>query len=79
MATGLAWVRGSEFQGDWLGLSGVPGRWVSRGPTLGFPLEIQVFYPFSRFVGVGAYAFYDLNAPQPFSGATVTIVMGKLR
>lgn len=80
VAAGLAYVRGSEWReerGPWVSLFG--GERVLRGPVLGFPLEIQVFYRLGRFVGVGTYAFCNLNALKPFGGVTVTLILGKLR
>ncbi|MDZ7270365.1 MAG: hypothetical protein ONB17_02005 [candidate division KSB1 bacterium] len=79
LAGGVGMVHGWEFQGPWLDLFGHgQGTWVDKGTALGFPLEIQAFIPICRFFGVGTYYFCNINPFRSFSGATVTLVFGKL-
>jgi len=79
-AAGCVLVTGQEWVGPWLSLWGGPvGEWVRKGPALGFAVEGQFQVLLNRFMGVGMYAYYDLNHVRCFGGATVTLIVGRLR
>ena len=42
------------------------------------PLETQVLYMPSSFVGIGAYAFADINAERTFGGVMLMLQLGRL-
>jgi hypothetical protein len=46
--------------------------------TVTVPAEVQLFWRFSGFVGVGLYAFASLNS-DTFAGATLALQAGRLR
>ena len=49
------------------------------GPTIGIPVEAQLFWRPFRFLGIGLYGFANLNPEEPFVGATLSFQFGKLR
>jgi hypothetical protein len=53
---------------------------ISRnsGPLPGFALEGQFFFTVSRFLGLGFYAYGDLNRERSFGGANVSVIIGKM-
>jgi hypothetical protein len=71
---GLAYVEGTISHGLF---SSRPPEKI--GPTIGIPVEAQLFWrPFS-FLGIGLYGFANLNPEEPFVGATLSFQFGKLR
>jgi hypothetical protein len=59
------------------GLGAVEAPDGSRG--VGVPVEAQLFWRFSKIVGLGLYAFGDLNGEAAFGGATLALQVGRLR
>ena len=49
------------------------------GPTIGIPLEAQLFWRPSSFLGIGLYGFANLNPAESFYGFTLNLQIGKLR
>ena len=49
------------------------------GPTIGLPLEAQLFWRSFRFIGIGLYGYANINPEESFAGATLNIQIGKLR
>jgi hypothetical protein len=70
---GLAFVGGSISQG--LFSTKEPEK---IGPTIGLPLEVQLFFRPARFLGIGLYGFANLNPEESFVGATISLQLGKL-
>ncbi len=79
LAAGCALVGGAEFQGSLFGLFEEQGEWVKKGPVPGIALEGQLQVVLSSFLGLGLYAYANLNDLEPFSGVTATLVLGRLR
>ena len=74
VGVGLAFVEGSISHGLF---SSKPPEKI--GPTIGIPLEAQLFWRPTRFLGVGLYGFANLNPEEPFVGVTLSFQFGKLR
>lgn len=80
---GLAFVEG-EFVDDGLSFCNFfsqdcePKETV-KVQTVGVPLEVQLFWRPTRFVGVGAYLFANLNTVASFGGASASIQLGLFR
>lgn len=49
------------------------------GPTVGLPLEAQLFWRPFRFIGIGLYGYANINPEESFAGATLSVQLGKLR
>ena len=49
------------------------------GPVIGVPLEAQLFWRPLSFLGLGLYAFANINSKQSFVGCTISLQIGKLR
>ena len=47
--------------------------------AIGVPLEIQLYWRFTRFVGLGLYTFANFNSEKSFAGVTICVQAGKLR
>jgi len=77
IAIGLARVTGSRSEG--LDLFGTGTGREDIVPTLGLPIELQLFGNIVRNLGLGLYAYANLNAEQVFGGITVNLRLGKLR
>jgi hypothetical protein len=74
VGVGLAFVEGSISHG--LFSTKEPEK---IGPTIGIPVEAQLFWRPARFLGIGLYAFANLNSEEPFAGITLGFQFGKLR
>ncbi|UCE05771.1 MAG: hypothetical protein JSW07_19605 [bacterium] len=74
VGVGLASVKGSFSHGLF---SSRPPEKI--GPTIGIPLEAQLFWRPAHFLGIGLYAFANLNSEEPFAGITLGFQFGKLR
>ena len=74
VGAGLALVEGSISHG--LFSNKEPEK---IGPTLGVPLELQLFWRPSSFLGIGLYGFANLNPEESFVGATISLQLGKLK
>ena len=48
------------------------------GPLPGFALEGQFFFTVSRFLGLGFYAYGDLNRERSFGIVNVSVIVGKM-
>ncbi len=48
------------------------------GRSLAIPAELQLFWRFSRYAGIGAYVFGSFGEEQ-FAGATLGLQVGRLR
>lgn len=75
--TGWAVVTGAVF-GGWPPCTPW-GEWVKKGPVLGMSLEGQLQVLLSSFLALGLYWYADLNGLAPFTGVTVTLILGRLR
>jgi hypothetical protein len=51
----------------------------NKPSVIGFPVETQVSWRPSRFLGVGLYGFADINHLRSFAGVTLGIQLGRLR
>ena len=71
------------------GLAMVEGR-ISHGilsskeldniePTIGMPVEVQLFWRPASVIGIGLYGFANLNPEESFYGCTLSLQIGKLR
>ncbi len=74
VGAGIAFVEGSISQG--LFSIKAPEK---IGPTIGIPVEAQLFWRPAHFLGIGLYAFANLNSEEPFAGITLGFQFGKLR
>lgn len=74
IGVGLAFVEGSISHGLF---SLIPPEKI--GPTIGIPLEVQLFWRPTRFLGMGLYGFANLNPEEPYVGVTLSFQLGKLR
>jgi len=76
-AVGIARVTGSRY----IGRPGLfsSGRRVGTQPTIGLPIEAQLFHKLGRIAGLGACMYADINSEQTFGGITLNIQLGKLR
>ncbi len=72
LACGPAVVFGSRC-------SGLFGTRRTVAPTLGAALALQAFTSLGAHIGVGGYAYADLNGEQPFAGLTLNLFVGRLR
>jgi hypothetical protein len=43
------------------------------------PAEVQLFWRFASYVGIGLYGFGSLNSRDSFGGATLALQFGRLR
>jgi len=77
IAIGIARVTGNRYEGK-PGLFG-GGKRVNIAPTVGFPVEVQLFLRPASFFGVGTYIYGNLNSEQSFGGITLCLQLGKLR
>ena len=48
-------------------------------PTIGLPLEVQLFWRPFRLTGVGLYGFANVNSEESYVGGTIGLQFGKLR
>ena len=74
VGAGIAFVEGSISHG--LFSTREPEK---IGPTIGIPLEIQLFWRPARFLGIGLYGFANLNPEESFAGVSLSLQLGKLR
>ncbi|MCX6175682.1 MAG: hypothetical protein NTZ27_13090 [Ignavibacteriales bacterium] len=59
--------------------NGLFNKGENIGPTVGLPIEAQLFWrPLAAF-GLGLYFFADVNTEDLFAGATLSLQFGKLR
>jgi hypothetical protein len=72
---GLGVVSGTRRSGGLFG----GGYSESFGPTIGIPLEAQLFVRVLSFLGVGVYGFANTNVEKSLLGATVAVQLGALR
>jgi hypothetical protein len=68
---------GPIHMGAGLGL-GYAEPTASRG-VFTVPVELQLFWRATRFVGVGLYGFATLNGTDSFGGAALAFQLGRLR
>ena len=50
-----------------------------EGTKFTVPLEVQMFWRFAKFMGIGVYGFASVNDAESFGGATFALEFGKLR
>lgn len=67
--TGIAMISGSA------GVAYVGG---SSDPTVGIPLESQIFWTPTRYFGIGIYGFGNLNTKNSFGGALLGLQFGRV-
>jgi len=59
--------------------NGIFNKGENIGPTVGLPIEAQLFWrPITAF-GLGLYFFADVNPENFFAGTTLSLQFGKLR
>lgn len=49
------------------------------GPTIGLPLDVQLFLRPLPFLGLGLYGFADINPEESFLGFALCLQLGKLK
>ena len=74
-ALGLAVVDGCEKAGD----GGLFGDCTDRGTHVGLPIEAQLSWLPTTFLGVGLYGFADFNGARSFAGVTLGVQLGRVR
>jgi hypothetical protein len=74
-ALGLAIVDGCEKAGD----GGLFGDCTDRGTHVGLPIEAQLSWLPTTFLGVGLYGFADFNPARSFAGVTLGVQLGRVR
>lgn len=74
-ALGLALVDGCETAGD----GGLFGDCTDQGTPVGLPIEAQLFWLPTTFLGVGLYGFADFNRARSFAGVTLGVQLGRVR
>ncbi|MBU4444988.1 hypothetical protein KJ656_07910 [bacterium] len=77
VSVGFARVTGSRSDG--LDLFGTGAGREDIDPTFGLPIEVQLFGNIGRILGLGLYAYANVNTEQIFGGITVNLRFGKLR
>ena len=77
IAIGIARVTGNHYIGE-PGLFS-DGHRVDITPVIGLPLEAQLFFRPTGFLGLGTYLYGNLNSEHSFSGITFCLQVGKLR
>lgn len=75
ISAGVAVIWGSRSS-DGL-FSDTPHKEISR--QFGFPLEGQLFWRPSRFIGLGLYDFANFNAERSFAGLAASLQVGRLK
>jgi len=79
-SVGIARVTGTHFiettEGGFLGSD---GKSVAIDPTIGFPLELQLFHKAYRSSAIGLNFYWNINHEESFGGLTVNFMFGKLR
>jgi hypothetical protein len=79
VSAGVSYVGGVR-RGKFLSSSG----WISNYEkltfrTIGIPLEGQLFWTPTSFVGIGIYGFANMNLEKSFFGGLLCIQIGKIR
>jgi hypothetical protein len=67
--TGFAMISGSA------GIAYVGGN---ANPTVGIPLESQIFWTPTRYFGIGVYGFGNINTKNSFGGALLGLQFGRV-
>src|SRR5688572_14040869 len=67
--TGIAMISGSA------GVAYVGG---SSDPTVGLPLESQIFWTPTKYFGIGIYGFGNINTKESFGGALLGLQFGRV-
>jgi hypothetical protein len=66
-----------------LGVAGITRKTAAGGDErttrFGVPLEAQLFWRPTSFLGVGVYGYGNLNSDQSFWGASLSVEVGRLR
>jgi hypothetical protein len=78
IAAGIANVTGSHSEGLNLFSSNGNGR-KNISPSVGVPIEVQLYPQLSRILDLGIYGYANLNSVQNFAGITLSVRLGKLR
>jgi hypothetical protein len=80
ISSGLAMVGGVR-RGKYLSSNGwFSASYETRGFfTIGLPVEVQLFWTPTSFLGFGAYGFANLNPKWPFLGALFCLQLGAIR
>jgi hypothetical protein len=73
-ALGLAVVDGCESAGD-----GGLGDCTDQGNPVGLPIEAQLSWLPTSYLGVGLYGFADFNRARSFAGVTLGLQVGRVR
>ncbi len=74
---GIARVAGSRYIETSDSFFG--GKRVDIVPTIGFPIESQLFFKLSGWFGMGLNIYLNLNREETFGGITLNLMLGKLR
>ena len=79
-SVGLARVTGSRYiETETKGFSLFSGKRVDISPTIGFPIESQLFLKLSSWFGMGLNIYFNINEKRTFGGITLNLMLGKLR
>lgn len=77
IGVGLSRVTGSRCEGLNLFSTGTCRKPIA--PTIGLPIEAQLFRYLSRSLGAGLYLYANLNKEENLAGITFNLIYGKLR
>ena len=61
------------------GDGGLFGDCTDRGTHVGLPIEAQLSWLPTTFLGVGLYGFADFNRARSFAGVTLGVQLGRVR
>lgn len=71
---GAAVTGGTKYSGLFGSGEGIPMETM-----LGFPLEANLFWQPTNFVGLGVYSFANVNTEHPFGGMGLSVRVGNLQ
>ncbi len=78
ISIGIAIVTGSRYQKT-PSFFGFGGKSVDIIPTIGLPIESQLFLKLSRSIGMGFNIYLNINKEEPFGGITLNLLLGKVK
>jgi len=75
---GIARVTGSRYREGSGGFL-FSGKRNDISPTIGLPMESQLFFKISGFLGLGLNLYFNLNKEESFGGLSLNLMLGSLR
>lgn len=84
IAAGVGVMGGDEPRTLMVSISANGGGTITpAGPrpstSIGIPMEVQLFWTPTSFLGLGLYGFGNLNTEKSFAGALLAVQLGRLR